>query len=191
MRAGGKGDAGKERLSGWRAGYITLGSMKRQLFKAVYLGMWAAVTGGVVYFGHAWGVSWWGSLLVAYLLFVFVNGSMAYVWVKRRLESEGKQPPSYLCYLFLPGGIRQRIVVPRVVRIVLGLAIFAGGVAFEFAALVLGPSSTTRVHSVGAVALLVVLAVFGAAFIYVGFRLIVMRENEALLSRARERELNE
>lgn len=162
--------------------------MKRPLFIAMYLGIWVAVTAGVIYFGRVLGVQWWHALLVAYLLFVFVNGSMAYVSVKRRLEAIGERPPSYLMYLFFPRGIHESIAIPRVLRILVGVVIFSGGAAFGLVAIVLGLQFAGRPQSVGALALLLASAAMGAAFTYVGFRLVVMRTDGSLFKRPPSRE---
>lgn len=163
--------------------------MKRQLFIAMYLGMWAAVTAGAIYLGRVLGVPSWHALLVAYLLFAFVNGSIAYVSVKRRLEAQGKRPPSYLMYLFVPRGIHESIAIPRILRIRVGLVIFSGGAAFALVAMVLGFQFAARAQSVGALALLLASAAMGASFIYVGLRLIVMRADESLFKRTPNREV--
>lgn len=163
--------------------------MKRQPVIAMYFGIWAAVTACVIYFGRVLGVQWWRAFLVAYLLFVFVNGAISYASVKRRLAAEGKRPPSYLMYLFFPRGTHESIAIPRVIRILVGLVIFSGGLAFVLVAMALGLGFIARTQQVPALAPLLALAVLGAAFIYVGFRLVVMRADGSLFRRTANREV--
>ena len=121
--------------------------------------------------------------MAAYFLFMVVNGSMAYVFLKRGLEAEGRRPPPYLVYLFVPKGIQQSVAVPRVLRILIGLVIFLGGAGFAAFAIILGLDSTARAHPAGSAVILLVAGAMGAAFMYVGFRLVVMRADESLFKR--------
>lgn len=161
--------------------------MKRHLFLAAYLGLWATIAALVVYFGRVIGLQWWLAALVAYLLFFVVNGSMAYVSVKRRLEAEGIRPPSYLAYLFFPMRLQQSVAVPRVLRIFIGIVIFLGGAAFIAVSIILGLDFTARVRPVGAAGVVIVMAVLGATFVYVGIRLMVVRADESLFNRLRNK----
>ncbi len=158
--------------------------MKRQSLIAMYVGAWIAITAAVIYFARAFGAPWWQALVAAWLLFVVGNGSLAYGSARRRFEAEGKRPPPYLMYLFFPAGIHQSIAVPRALRVVVGLVILAGGAVFAVGAVVLGVQLFGQTQAPGALPLLLLSAVMGAAFAYVGFRLVVMRGDEPLVKRS-------
>jgi hypothetical protein len=122
---------------------------------------------------------------VAYLLFIFVNGSLAYRFRAQQLRREGKQPPSYLWYLFFPKGLRHTVVVPRLLRVLLGIVISVGGVLF-----VIGGTLMLKelefsfiLHSIRALAAVGVFFVLGLAFAFVGFRLMIVENDEPLFGR--------
>jgi hypothetical protein len=152
--------------------------MKRQLVFATYIayvGFWLAVAAAAIYFGGLFGQPWWKMFLFAYLLFFVVNGSLAYVSMKRRLESEGKVPSWYLSYLFFPRGVPFSSA-PRFVRIPLGVVIFLGGlisVALSVGLVVKPPERTLSV-----VASIVFLLVAGGLFMYMGVRLVRFNERK-------------
>src|SRR5436853_236903 len=85
----------------------TLGDMNKRLGLALaaYLALWAAVAGGIIYGIVRAGYSTWIAVAGAFLLFVFVNGSLAYRARVRQLRIEGKEVPRYLQYLFFPQGL--------------------------------------------------------------------------------------
>ncbi|HWI83652.1 hypothetical protein [Ramlibacter sp.] len=156
--------------------------MKARLFLVAYVGVWVVIAAAAIYFAVSHGFSWWHAAVPSYLLFLFLNGSLAYVFTKRRLESEGRQAPPYLSYLFLPKGKPQRISVPRPIRALFGIVIFLGGLLFVAfgALLVSGPNLSSAPHPIEAAALLLLLVAMGVLFMYVGGRLVVMRADEAL-----------
>jgi hypothetical protein len=161
--------------------------MTPQLFFVVYLGLWAAIAAAFIYFGSLFGVAWWQSILAAFLMFFVVNGSLAYAYTKRRLEAAGERPPPYLVYLFFPRGFRspaapipKSIAFPRILRIVVGAPIFLSGAIFAAFAVSFGVIGQTLAS---AVAIVVLFETLGLFFMYVGFRLVVMRGDESLFKR--------
>jgi len=147
--------------------------MKRQVVFAAYIGFWLAVASAAIYFGGSLGLPWWKSFAVTYLLFLGVNGSLAYMSMRHRLKSEGKAPSAYLVYLFFPKGV-PFANLPPTVRIPLGVVILLGGliaVAMSIDLLFNPPERTLSV-----VASIVVLLVAGPLFTYMGFRLVVARD---------------
>jgi hypothetical protein len=158
--------------------------MKTRVAMLFYF-VWAALAAGIIYLVTDAGHSFWLAATLAYVLFIFVNGSLAYVFRARQLRREGKQPPSYLMYLFFPKGVRHNVAVPRPLRVLLGILISLGGALFVIVGgLMLTAMDFWRMpHSIGAVAMLLVLLVLGAAFAYVGFRLIIVKKDEPLLRR--------
>ena len=151
--------------------------MKRHLVFAAYIayiGFWLVVASAAIYFGGVLGLPWWKMFLVAYLLFFVVNGSLGYVYMSRRLESEGKAPPSYLFYLFFPKGVPFSNV--PLFRIPLGVVIFLGGLSSIAlsVALVLNPPERT----LSVVASIVFLLVAGGLFMYMGAHLFRFTERK-------------
>jgi hypothetical protein len=169
--------------------------MNRHVVIGVYLGFWAAVAAVVVYIALVIGVQWWQAVLFAFCLFFVVNGSMAYLSMKRRLEATGERPPPYLVYLFFPRGSKQlgaqfqkSVAVPRMARVVLGAPIFVGGLilsAFVVIFSAAGPRAQTLEFVVAFVT--VFFGVLGLLFLYVGFRLMVMPDDEPLFKRPWQR----
>jgi hypothetical protein len=160
--------------------------MSPQVFFPTYLGLWAAIAAIAVYFGRAIGVQWWQALVATFLLFFVVNGTMAYRSMKRRLEAEGRQPPPYLTYLFFPRGrqrtspFQQSIAVPRILLVVVGVPIFLAGVILGVFAVSYGLTGV-QAQSLGFVmAMAAIWGTLGVLFVYVGFRLMVVRPNESL-----------
>lgn len=159
--------------------------MKRRLVFAAYIGFWLVVASAAIYFGGLFGLPWWKMFVGAYLLFFVVNGSLAYVSMRRRLESEGKAPPSYLFYLFFAKGVPFSNL-PLFVRIPLGVVILLGGLIFVAlsVALVLNPPERT----LSVVASIVFLLVTGGLLMYMGVRLVVARSDQPLFKRGRHRD---
>ena len=159
--------------------------MNVRALTAIYVVFWAAVAGLVVIFMTRAGYSLWFAAVVAYLLFIFLNGSLAYRFRARQLRREGKQPPSYLAYLFFPKGLRHTVAVPRLVRILLGVIIAVGGVLFVIgAALMLKELEfSSMLHPIRTIAAVGVLIVLGSVFAIVGFRLIIVENDEPLFGR--------
>jgi hypothetical protein len=159
--------------------------MKRYLVLAAYIayiGFWLVVASAAIYFGGVFGLPWWKMSLIAYLLFFVVNGSLAYVNMRRRLESEGKAPRSYLFYLFFPKGVPFSNV--PLFRVPLGVVIFLGGLSSVAVsvALVLNPPERT----LSVVASIVLALVAGGMLMYMGVRLVLARSDEPVLKRGRD-----
>jgi hypothetical protein len=161
---------------------VVLGSMNARVSLALYFVVWVGIAAAVIYLATALGYSLWLAAALAYLLFILVNGSLAYVFRARQLKREGKQPPSYLLYLFFPRGIRHTVEVPRPLRLCLGVIVSVGGGVFVAgSALALTDANFSRMpHPLAAVAMLLVL---GIAFAYVGVRLIIVENDEPLFRR--------
>ena len=135
------------------------------------------------------GYSFWLAAAVAYFLFFLVNGSLAYHVRARQFRERGKRPPPFLGYLFFPKPIdfRERIEVPRAVRLLLGVGILVGGVGFVVVGFVLlaNLDLSQSAHPLGAVVMLLAFSVLGLAIAYVGWRLMVARNEDALFGRSK------
>jgi uncharacterized membrane protein len=158
--------------------------MKYQIVvTGIYFAIWAAVLTGVVYAVTNAGYSIWLGVALAYLLFLFLNGSLAYAFLVKKLRQEGKQPPSYVMYVIFPKGYPGHVAVARPIRVILGVVIMLGGTLMVFAGVTIPISDFKRMpHPVEATLMLVGL---GAAFIYTGYRLTVMSDNDSLFRRSK------
>jgi len=160
--------------------------MNPTVIRGAYLALWALVAAAVMYGVIAAGYSFWLAALLAYLLFFFVNGSLAYRYRARKLRQQGEEPPPFLVYLFFPKRVnfKDRVPLPRPFRILLGIFVFVGGGFLVLTGILLlftlNPSQVP--HPVGAVIALCVLAGIGVGIVYVGVRLIVMKNDEPMLT---------
>src|SRR5258706_10748984 len=128
-----------------------------KLVVALYFAAWAAIAAGLIYLVTHAGHPFWIAATLAYLLFWVVNGSLVYVFRARQLRREGKQPPSYLMYLFFPKGVRQTVTVLRPLRVLLGILISLGGALFVIVGLMLaGSEFSSMPHPIGAGAMVLV-----------------------------------
>ena len=150
-------------------------TMRLRLALAVYLALWAAVAGGMIYGVVRVGYSAWVAVAFAFLLFVFVNGSLANRARVRQLRLEGKEPPRYLQYLFFPRGSPNfKQEAPRSTHLLVGVATALTGAFFVFCGVALAFdaewSRISQSHLVAAICIL--LASIGAAFLYLSWRLL-------------------
>ena len=148
-----------------------------RLYTAIYLGFWVALAVTIAYFGTTAGVSPWLSASLVFIAFFFINGSLTYLFLSRRLKGQGKTPPPFLQYLFQTEKLNQPTPVPTPVRVVLGLIVIFGGALF-----ILGGGVFVSNFDRAAVLLVGFAFLFlGFAFLYVGYRVIRMnRPNRRL-----------
>ena len=156
--------------------------MSATVIKIVYLGLLVAIVATVMYIATAVGLSLWLAAVLAFAIFFFVNGSLAYVSRARQLRGQGEQPPRFLVYLFYPRPFSSAVAMPRALRVLLGVVILAGGGLFVITGgLILTNLDFSRIpRPIGAVAMLLVLAILGLAFAYVGYRLIIIKNEDSL-----------
>jgi hypothetical protein len=143
---------------------------------AAYLALWAAVAGGIVYGIVLAGYSAWVAVAFAFVLFVFVNGSLAYIARVRQFRLQGKAPPPYFQYLFFPRGIPgYKDEAPGSTHFLVGIAAALTGVFFVFCgvALALDAEWSRISYPIAAASFCVILAGMGAAFLYLAWRLVV------------------
>ena len=161
--------------------------MNKRVAVGLYIAAWAGLSASVFFGLVRAGVPIWGSFVLAYLLFFILNGSIAYWYRARQVRLEGKHPPSYFMYLFFPAGFPISVRVPRLIRVVLGVVVSLGGASFVFIGIALAANLGSRnvPHPIGAVAILLILALLGTGFLYVGVRLFVVKNDEALFKRFR------
>lgn len=142
---------------------------------AAYVAFWAAVAGGVIYGIVRAGYSVWVAVASAFLLFLFVNGSLAYRVRVRQLRLEGKEPPPYLRYLFFPQGWpKYKEEAPKSAHFLVGIAAALTGLFFVFCGVALAfDAEWSRVSQpIVAISICLVLAGVGASFLYLAWRLI-------------------
>jgi len=157
--------------------------MKLRLLVALYLALWVAVAVVLAYFGTAVGASPWVTAGGVFVAFFFINGSLAYVFRSRQLKREGQTPPSYINYLFQTDKFNEPRRVPALIRIALGLIVSFGAALFVFA----GGIFILAHKSSGELFAGCILFSLGAAFAYVGYRVIRMNHpNRRLFGRDRD-----
>jgi hypothetical protein len=141
---------------------------------AAYLALWAAIAGGIIYGIVRVGYPEWLAVVCAFLLFAFVNGSLAYGARVRQLRLEGKEPPPYLRSLFFPQGFPKFTEqAPRADHFFVGIAAAVTGLFFVFCGVALAfDAEWSRISQPIMVAsICAVLAGLGAGFLYLAWRL--------------------
>ncbi len=141
-----------------------------------YLSLWAAIAAGIIYGTVQAGYSVWAGGILAFLIFLFLNGSLAYRAKVRKMRSEGKEPPQYFQYIFFPQG-RPKIkeAAPSSTHVLAGVAAAAIGLFLLFCGIALALSAQwSRISApVLAATLCAVLAGIGALFLYFAWRCFV------------------
>jgi hypothetical protein len=148
------------------------------MFVAYWL-FWLLFGWGIVWVARGFGLSWGDSIAPAFLIVVFGMGSAAYLAKRRRLLAEGKPPPPYLATVF-PVDPKKNIAFPRPVRMLVGIVFLPLGLLLLIA-MVAGLAEAVQRMSLLA---LVAIAFFGPislGIVYVGWRLLVMRDGERLI----------
>ena len=153
--------------------------MNKRVALTLYLALWAALSAGVIS-GMTWaGCPFWIALPSAYLIFMLLNGSLAYRFRARQLKREGKEAPSYLRYLFLGRRIfRLTDDAPLSTHRFVGAAAALAGAFFVFCgvALALHGEWSLVSHPFIAASICLILAGIGAAFLYFAWRLFTYRK---------------
>ena len=153
----------------------TLGDMSNRLplALAAYLSLWAAIGAGIVYGTVQAGYSAWAGGMVAFLIFLFLNGSLAYRARVRQMRSEGKEPPRYLEYIFFPAGPpKAKEAAPRSTHFIAGAVAAAMGLFLLFCGVALAFSAQwSRISEpVLGAGICVVLSGIGALLLYFAWR---------------------
>jgi hypothetical protein len=164
----------------WRRSTRTLGDMNKRLCVALaaYVALWMAVAGAVIYSVVRAGYSAWIAVACAYLLFLFVNGSLAYRARARQFRIEGEEPPPYFQYLFFPDGVPKlrdfKEEAPKSTHLLVGIAVALTGVFFLLCGVALAfDADWSRISQpLLAAAICIVLGSIGAAFLYLAWRLL-------------------
>lgn len=156
---------------------MTLGDMNKRMGLALtaYLALWAAVAMGIIYGIIQAGYSAWVGVASAFLLFLFVNGSLAYRARARKLTLEGKKAPPYLQYLFFPRGLpKYKEEAPRSTHLLVGIAAALTGVFFLFCGVALAfDAEWSRIpNPILASSICLILVCVGALFLYLAWRLV-------------------
>jgi hypothetical protein len=142
---------------------------------AAYIALWGAVAAGIIYGIVLAGHSAWVGVGSAFLLFLFVNGSLAYRARVRQFRLEGKEPPSYFRFLVFPEGFpRFKQDAPKFDHFLVGIGAALTGVFFGFCgvALAFGAEWSRIPQPMLVATLCVVLAGVGALFLYLAWRLV-------------------
>ena len=141
---------------------------------AAYLALWAAVAGGIIYGILLAGYSAWVGVASAFVLFLFVNGSLAHRARVRQFRLEGKEPPSYLQVLFPQGFPKFKEEAPRFDHFLVGIAAALTGLFFVFlgVGLAFGGDWSRVPQPILLGSVCVILAAIGALFLYFAWRLV-------------------
>jgi hypothetical protein len=140
---------------------------------AAYLAIWTSVAAGIVYGIVQVGYPAWVAVISAFLLFVFVNGSLAYRARARQLRLEGKEPPPYFKFLFFPQGFPKfKEQAPKFDHVLVGIAATITGLFFLFcgAGLAFGADWSRMSQPMLVASICLVLAGIGAVFLYLAWR---------------------
>jgi hypothetical protein len=145
---------------------------------AAYFALWAALAAGIIY-GIVWaGYAAWIAVASACLLFIILNGSLAYGARVRKLRLEGKEAPSYLQFLLFPQGVSKlKEPAPRSTHLLVGVAAALIGMFLILCGIALAfDVEWSRISNPILVAgICVVLVGLGASFLYLAWRLVVFR----------------
>lgn len=150
-------------------------STRLRIALAAYLTLWAAIAAGVIYGVVRTGYSSWVAVVSTFLLFVFVNGLLAYRARARQLRLEGQEPPRYLQYLFFPQGRPKfKEEAPRSTHLLVGVPATLTGIFFMFCGVALAfDAQWSRISQPFlAAAICIVLTSLGAVFLYLAWRLL-------------------
>jgi hypothetical protein len=144
----------------------------------LYLTLWGAMAAAFIYFTVAAGYPVWLGAVAVFLFFTFANGSLAYLARAKQLRAQGQQPPPFFRFLFFPKpfSLRDKVAVPRVFRVLLGVVVLLPGGVFLAAAgglLLVKLDYSTVPHPAAAAVALLFLALIGLGSMYVGYRMVV------------------
>ena len=140
---------------------------------AAYLAIWASVAAGIVYGIVQAGYPAWVAVVSAFLLFVFVNGSLAYTARARQLRLEGKESPPYFKFLFFPQGFPKfKEQAPKFDHVLVGIVATVTGLFFLFcgAGLAFGADWSRISQPMLVASICLFLAGIGAVFLYLAWR---------------------
>jgi hypothetical protein len=147
--------------------------MNKRFALTLYLAVWAGISAGVIFGITRAGYPLWAAVSIAYLLFMILNGSLAYIFFARRRRLEGNEVPSYLRYIFLGSGTRKyKEGADRFTHLLVGVAAALLGAFLVFCggALAMRVDWARMPHPFIGTAMCLVLAGIGVAFLYVAWR---------------------
>jgi hypothetical protein len=140
---------------------------------AAYLAIWTSLAACIVYGTVQAGYPAWVAVVSTFLLFVFVNGSLAYTARARQLRLEGKEPPPYVTFLFFPQGFPKfKEQAPKFDHVLVGIAAAVTGLFFLFcgAGLAFGADWPRISQPILLASICLVLGGIGAVFLYLALR---------------------
>lgn len=172
--------------------------MNIRKYIAFYITLWLAVASGVIYgivvigtsaglaLRYSFGLAW----IVVTLLFVFVNGSVAYRYRSRLLRLEGKTPPPYLQYIFFRNGFDNfkkelspknlKNEAPRLLQIIVGILTAITGMFFVGfgVGLALDAEYSRIQQPIQAALVFMAIASIGVALLYLAWKMIARRNRK-------------
>jgi len=156
--------------------------MGRRAALTVYLAAWAALLLGVIYWLRKSGVPVWAGIVGAWLLFMLVNGTLAYKARALRLRSEGKQAPSYFRYVFFPTGAPKfKDEAPTSTHYLVGVIALVAGAFLVFCGVGLAVSAqwSRMPHPIAAMGLCLIPSSIGVALLYFAWRCFAVRSSSS------------
>jgi hypothetical protein len=150
--------------------------MNKLVAVVIYLALLAAVVALVTWGMVGAGYSIWLALFVGYLVFRFLIGSLAYLAKARLLKTQGKAPPAYFRYIFLPvGAPRLKETAPQFLHVVVSLAAALMGAVFAYFGVALAITADwPDIQAPIFVALMcLALVALGASLFYLAWRVLV------------------
>jgi protein-S-isoprenylcysteine O-methyltransferase Ste14 len=155
---------------------------KRKAIITVYLTIWIAISAGVIYGLVHLGYPWWSALIAVYLLFVFVNGSLAYRLRSRIDRLEEREPTPYLQYLFFPSGVPKPAQIikeeaPKPLQMLVGIVVVLGGTFFAACGvgLAIDADFARAENPIFPILICLLVTGIGLALLYAGWRFIVSK----------------
>jgi hypothetical protein len=157
--------------------------------KVLYFGSWLVIAAAVIYFTMAAGYSFWLGAVLAWVVLGLVNGSLAYWLRAKQMRAQGEKPPPFLVYLLYPKAVsfRDKVPVPRVLRVLVGLVFLVCGAVLAVVPLLVIASlaNSADAQPIRTAIGMGIVSLIGWPIVYVGFRLIVVTNDEPLFRRAK------
>ncbi|MEM6998753.1 MAG: hypothetical protein AAF419_02815, partial [Pseudomonadota bacterium] len=152
--------------------------MKKHVALISYLILWFIILASVIWSMVQFEYPLWLGFVTAYLLFLFLNGSLSYWYIRKKHKNEGTKSPPYLSYILFPDGVpKLRNDAPRFMHVIVGIAALFIGAFLTFCGIALAIDSNwpnIPQPFLGATFCLILFFI-GILFLYLSWRLFVFR----------------
>jgi hypothetical protein len=163
--------------------------MKARILVSLYFLLWIGIAVVAFHYAKQLEFSSLSAVIFAFLLFSFGNSSIVYFFCNHRLKQEGKPSVGYIKSVFLPKKTHETVAIPRPIKIILGAIVFLGGAGFLGVVFLVTRDVyyTSSVDLFVKLLFLLTLIVVGATFSYIGYRLLVIKDDERIFRRVRSK----